>query len=74
MIITVGYRVNSKRATEFRQWATAVLRNYAIRGYAIGEDVTTGDKKLVWGAVLVDVVCLPAEALYWIGYGIVKCF
>ncbi|MBQ7731195.1 MAG: virulence RhuM family protein [Lentisphaeria bacterium] len=35
MIIAVGYRVNSKRATEFRQWATAVLRNYAIRGYVI---------------------------------------
>ena len=35
MIIAVGYRVNSKRATEFRQWATAVLRNYAIRGYQV---------------------------------------
>jgi hypothetical protein len=34
MIIAVGYRVNSKRATEFRQWATAVLRDYAGRkGY-----------------------------------------
>ena len=35
MIIAVGYRVNSKRATEFRQWATTVLRDYAIRGYVI---------------------------------------
>lgn len=35
MIIAVGYRVNSKRATQFRQWATAVLRDYAIRGYVI---------------------------------------
>lgn len=35
MIIAVGYRVNSKRATEFRQWATAVLRDYAVRGYVI---------------------------------------
>lgn len=35
MIIAVGYRVNSKRATEFRQWATAILRDYAIRGYVI---------------------------------------
>lgn len=32
-IIAVGYRVNSKRAAEFRQWATAILRDYAIRGY-----------------------------------------
>jgi len=34
-IIAVGYRVNSKRATVFRQWATAVLRDFAIRGYVI---------------------------------------
>ena len=38
------------------------------------EDVTTDDKILVWGAVLVDVVCLPVEILYWIGYGIVHLF
>ena len=34
-IIAVGYRVNSKRATAFRQWATSVLRDYALRGYVI---------------------------------------
>ena len=34
-IITVGYRVNTKRATAFRQWATAVLRDFALRGYVI---------------------------------------
>jgi hypothetical protein len=34
-IIAVGYRVNSKRATFFRQWATSVLRDYALRGYII---------------------------------------
>ena len=34
-IIAVGYRVNSIRATQFRQWATAVLRQYAIRGYVL---------------------------------------
>lgn len=34
-IIAVGYRVNSKRATAFRQWATGVLRDYALRGYLI---------------------------------------
>ena len=32
-VISVGYRVNSIRATQFRQWATSVLREYAIRGY-----------------------------------------
>jgi len=34
-IISVGYRVNSKRATEFRRWATQVLKQYAIKGYVL---------------------------------------
>jgi hypothetical protein len=34
-IISVGYRVNSARATQFRQWATGVLRDFAIRGYVL---------------------------------------
>lgn len=34
-VISVGYRVNSVRATQFRQWCTAVLRQFAIRGYVI---------------------------------------
>ncbi len=34
-IISVGYRVNSIRATQFRQWATGVLRDFAIRGYVL---------------------------------------
>lgn len=35
MIISVGYRTNSVRATQFRQWATYILRQFAIRGYVI---------------------------------------
>ncbi len=34
-IISVGYRVNSVRATQFRQWATGILRDFAIRGYVL---------------------------------------
>ena len=34
-VISVGYRVNSIRATQFRQWATSVLRDYSIRGYVL---------------------------------------
>ncbi|MBF0138490.1 MAG: virulence RhuM family protein [Magnetococcales bacterium] len=34
-IISVGYRVNSIRATQFRQWATQVLRNFAIKGFVL---------------------------------------
>ena len=36
-IISVGYRVNSSRATQFRIWATNVLKKYLIKGYAINE-------------------------------------
>ena len=34
-IISVGYRVNSRRATQFRQWATRILREFAIKGYIL---------------------------------------
>ena len=37
MIISVGYRVNSKRGTQFRIWATRQLRNYVFKGYALNE-------------------------------------
>ncbi|RSX52269.1 death-on-curing family protein [Bifidobacterium samirii] len=37
MVISVGYRVNSKRATSFRRWATGVLRRYLMDGYAVDE-------------------------------------
>ena len=37
-IIAVGFRVNSPRATQFRQWATGVLRDYAIRGYVLDKE------------------------------------
>jgi hypothetical protein len=47
-IIAIGYRVNSKRATAFRQWATVVLRNFALRGYVIDK------KRMENGAFLDD--------------------
>lgn len=37
-IISVGYRVNSMRATQFRQWATGILRDFAIRGYVLDKE------------------------------------
>ncbi len=36
-ILSVGYRVNSKNATRFRQWANKVLKQYLIKGYAVNE-------------------------------------
>ena len=46
-IIAVGYRVNTIRATQFRQWATSVLRQYAIRGYVL-------DKKRMENGMFLD--------------------
>ncbi len=37
MIISLGYRVNSKRATEFRKWATKILKEYMIKGYVLNQ-------------------------------------
>jgi len=49
MIISVGYRVNSKKATQFRQWATQVLKEFAIKGYVLDK------KRLENGSFLGDV-------------------
>ena len=45
-IISVGYRVNSRRATQFRQWVTHILREFAIKGYVLDK------KRLEHGAFL----------------------
>ena len=37
-IIAVGYRINSKRATEFRIWATKVLKEYMIKGFVLNDE------------------------------------
>lgn len=39
MIISVGYRINSKRGTQFRIWANKVLKEYLVKGYAINNRV-----------------------------------
>ena len=38
-IISVGYRVNSRRATQFRIWATGVLKEYMIKGFAMDDEL-----------------------------------
>ena len=37
MIISVGYRVNSKRGIAFRKWATKILKDYMLKGYAVNQ-------------------------------------
>lgn len=58
MIISVGYRVNSKNATSFRRWATSVLKQYLIKGYAINQRI-----KLDRYNELKDMVRLMARAI-----------
>src|SRR3989344_5206648 len=41
VILAVGYRTNSKRAIEFRQWATKTLRNYIVDGFAVNKSRIT---------------------------------
>ena len=58
MIISVGYRVNSKNATAFRRWATTVLKQYLIKGYVINQQL-----KLDRYNELKDVVRLMGRAI-----------
>ena len=38
VIISVGYRVKSKRGVEFRRWANSVLKQYILQGYAVNDN------------------------------------
>ena len=38
MIISIGYRVNSKKAVKFRQWASKIIKEYIIKGFALDDD------------------------------------
>lgn len=38
VIISLGYRINSQRATDFRRWATRVLKDYAVKGYVLDDE------------------------------------
>ena len=43
MILSVGYRVNSRQATAFRQWATGILKEYLVKGFALDDDRLKGN-------------------------------
>lgn len=71
VIISVGYRVKSKRGTQFRQWANQVLKDYLLRGYAINhrierleEKVAEHDKKIDF---FVRTSLPPVEGIFYNG-------
>ena len=47
VIISVGYRVKSKRGIEFRRWANSILRDYLLRGYAVNQRLLNIENQLV---------------------------
>lgn len=51
MIISVGYRVNSKQATNFRKWATSVLREHITKGYTVNQELLDSRKNLAQQAI-----------------------
>lgn len=46
VIISVGYRVKSQRGVQFRQWATRILKDYMLRGYAVNQRILTIEERV----------------------------
>ena len=46
VIISVGYRVKSLRGTQFRRWATSVLKEYMLRGYAVNQNLLYVEERI----------------------------
>ena len=71
VIIAVGYRVNSIRATRFRQWATGVLREYLLRGYAVNDRLDRLERKVAKHdeqiGMIVRTALPPAEGIFFGG-------
>jgi hypothetical protein len=73
-IISVGYRVNSKRGTQFRQWATQRLKDYLIKGYSINNRINRLEDHMVELTKKVDQIDLqintkliPTQGVYMDG-------
>lgn len=52
MILSIGYRVNSKQATHFRRWANSVLTEYLVKGFAMDDERLKGDRSDYWSELL----------------------
>lgn len=71
IIISVGYRVKSKRGTQFRIWANKVLRDYLLKGYVLNLRVDGIEKKLLEHDqkfdLLIKTNLLPNEGIFYDG-------
>jgi hypothetical protein len=71
VIISVGYRVKSRRGTQFRIWANKVLKDYLLKGYAINKKVERIERKLTEHDQKFDLLIksslLPNEGIFYDG-------
>lgn len=73
VIISVGYRVKSKRGVEFRRWANSVLKQYMLEGYAINHKRLEALEKTVeiWSKMLSSVLEIDgSEVLQALFFGV----
>lgn len=66
-IIAVGYRINSQRATEFRIWATKVLKEYMIKGFSLNDEKLKNDGNSVYFEELLARIrdIRSSEKMFW---------
>ena len=62
VIISVGYRVKSKQGTQFRIWATHVLRDYLLKGYALNQRINRIENKVENLSEKVDAISLQIQS------------
>jgi len=71
VIISVGYRVKSKLGTQFRIWATQIIKDYLLKGYAINNRVNRLEEKLIDHdrkfELLLNTNLQPSEGIYYDG-------
>ena len=71
MILSVGYRVNSRNATYFRKWASAILKDYLLRGYAINPRLEQLEQRVAKTEEKIDffvkTALPPAEGIFFDG-------
>ena len=71
VIISVGYRVKSKRGTQFRIWATGILRDFLLKGFAVNQRIDKIEKKLLDHDHKFDLLIrsntLPSEGIFYDG-------
>lgn len=71
VIISVGYRVKSKRGTDFRIWANKILKDYLLKGYAIHHRIESIERKLVEHdqkfEILINTDLPPSEGIFYEG-------